>query len=313
MPVMIAKMLFAEQLKRYYGVRNIVPKEWFVKTNDQIQGPLSASQLKQLADTGKVTPTHLACQGAEGTPGEKWAQAAKVKVLFASSVAKEPDSNPSTPTGYPDPPNDEAHSATSIRESFDAFQQETRGANVELRAFLAEIENRLNGMDGLGVSSADNELQPETILSNWSVQIEKNPLDDSTVHNVTCPAGDGLNATGESPLIVLRQTGLNSGSGTEVLVVFGEFFSEDDLAVTVRIGNRKATKQRWGPLFDNTGTYHVGNQEKKRHFIRDIAQSGSLVIAARPYESNPITAVWDCTQLKKTVVANVPGLHWWFE
>ena len=175
MPVMIAKMLFAEQLKRYYGVRNIVPKEWFVKTNDQIQGPLSASQLKQLADTGKVTPTHLVCQGAEGTPGEKWAQAAKVKGLFASSVAKEPDSNPSTPTGYPDPPNDEAHSATSIRESFDVFQQETRGAIEELRASLAEIENRLNGMDGLGVSGADNELQPETILSNWSVQIEQSP------------------------------------------------------------------------------------------------------------------------------------------
>ncbi len=58
-------------------------QQWFVKGDGKNEGPFAAAQLKQLADTGRITPAHLVCQGTDGTPSEKWAQAAKVKGLFA--------------------------------------------------------------------------------------------------------------------------------------------------------------------------------------------------------------------------------------
>lgn len=62
---------------------------WFYSSNGQQHGPISAAQLKQLADSGHLMPDDFVCQ--EGS--EQWVVASKVKGLFAAPQTAQPISN----------------------------------------------------------------------------------------------------------------------------------------------------------------------------------------------------------------------------
>jgi hypothetical protein len=54
--------------------------QWYVKIADKTVGPLSSQQLKQLAQSSKITPATLLRKGSDGT----WVPARKVTGLFPS-------------------------------------------------------------------------------------------------------------------------------------------------------------------------------------------------------------------------------------
>lgn len=54
-------------------------KQWFVKVHDEVQGPFTSSQLKDMAERRAISPDSLVSLGS----GQKWSPARRVKGLFA--------------------------------------------------------------------------------------------------------------------------------------------------------------------------------------------------------------------------------------
>lgn len=59
-----------------------MPNEWFVDTGNQVHGPLSDQQLKQLANGGQVTPASRIRLGINGN----WTLASSVRGLFPPAM-----------------------------------------------------------------------------------------------------------------------------------------------------------------------------------------------------------------------------------
>jgi NAD-dependent dihydropyrimidine dehydrogenase PreA subunit len=68
---------------------------WFYARNGQQVGPLSSTQLRELAAAGTLTPADLVWR--EGTP--KWLAASKVKGLFPATPAEQPPAPPAPCSG----------------------------------------------------------------------------------------------------------------------------------------------------------------------------------------------------------------------
>jgi hypothetical protein len=70
--------------------------EWFYKAFGEVTGPLSASELKDLARSGFITPDVEVRKGAEGT----WVPASRVKGLFEEAAEPRPTLRPMQPGDY---------------------------------------------------------------------------------------------------------------------------------------------------------------------------------------------------------------------
>jgi hypothetical protein len=72
-----------------------VATEWFYSIDGEQVGPVSSSELKQLAASGEITPNDLVWR--EGMP--EWTPARKVKGLFANAPPPPPQNRPTTVSG----------------------------------------------------------------------------------------------------------------------------------------------------------------------------------------------------------------------
>ncbi len=75
-------------------------KEWVVRINNQSYGPYTGSQLKQLADQGKINPRTAVSK----LNSQQWFEAQKLKGLFTPSADNTPPpANPAPPPAAPSP------------------------------------------------------------------------------------------------------------------------------------------------------------------------------------------------------------------
>lgn len=283
---------------------------YFINRNGAIHGPFSTAQIEAGARNGKLSASDKIAPSRDGP----WA-ALKMNSLPDHDSSQRVDS-----------PAAAEQSIATLSSRLEEFRAEVMNVVAELRRSLTSLESQvatLGAPRALGNAVEQEAIaepwEASTSASNWTVVIDRNPMDDSVVFLVTSPADRGVNQFGDPPTIVLRQVGeegdkpkgLFSSSRVkiEVFIACGAYFSDDDLAVTVRIGSGKAVRQQWGSLTDNTGLYFLGDA---RSLIRDIAKAGVFTIEARPYQENPITAVFDCSQLARSVLANAPQLTSWF-
>ncbi len=108
------------------------PVEWFYAQGDKQQGPVSAGEIKSLADTGKLRPDDLVWR--EGM--EDWIPARKVKGLFESESAGPPPGQPA-----PAPPRGGAATAPppAFEKSPAAFERAREGRPRHLFDFVLEF------------------------------------------------------------------------------------------------------------------------------------------------------------------------------
>lgn len=287
--------------------------QYFINRSGTVHGPFAFQQVENGLLAGKLSMSDQVSTSQQGP----WSP------LRAETLAK------LAPTIGADHSTDSVLSLSALNHRLDELQEETRRAIAGLRD---EIHNlRSQKLASVPIQTEDTPFMSENVdmpppsveaeaaLGNWNIEIQKNPIDDSAVFVVSSEGQKGMNAFGQSPTLVLRQTGDESGkpkslfkasrAKVEVFVGWGAYFSEDDLVVSVRIGGNKALKQKWGPLTDNNGTYYLGDCKA---FIRELARGGTLAIEARPYQENPITAVWDCRNLVRSVLSKAPQLGSWF-
>ena len=75
--------------------------DWYTKIAEQVVGPLSADQLKVLADGGRLTPDDPVARSKEGP----WVSAARVKGLFeVAAIDDEPEASAPQPVAQQSPP-----------------------------------------------------------------------------------------------------------------------------------------------------------------------------------------------------------------
>lgn len=283
---------------------------YFIKRNGAVHGPFSITQIEAGIRNGKLSASDKVAQSRDGPWG----------ALTMDSL-----SDGDAGTGG-ESRNAAEQSLVTLNRRFEELRTEFMRIVTELRQSVASLESQLAALRApiaiegpAGHGSGDAPLADGANASNWVVEIDRNPMDDSVVFLVTSPAGRGVNQFGDPPTIVLRQVGEESDKPKgffsssrvqiEVFIAWGAYFSDDDLAVNVRVGSGRPVRQQWGPLTDNTGTYYLGDA---RSLIRDIAKAGALTVEARPYQENPIMAVFDCSGLSRAVVAKAPQLASWF-
>lgn len=74
-------------------------QQWFVNLNEQVNGPFSAVQLKQLAQSGQINEATLVCLGSEG----QWVPASQVKGLCDVAPPAAQASQPAATAAISDP------------------------------------------------------------------------------------------------------------------------------------------------------------------------------------------------------------------
>jgi hypothetical protein len=283
---------------------------YFISRNGAIHGPFSQAQIEAGVRNGKLSEFDKIAPSREGP----WT---------ALKLNSSPDHDSAESVQSPAVAEE---SLATLSSKFEKFRGEVLNIVGELRESLTSLESQFAAFGtphaiGNAVETAATE-QPQDdspSVSNWAVEIDRNPMDDSVVFLVTSPADRGVNQYGDPPTIVLRQVGdegdkpkgffSSSSVKIELFITWGAYFSDDDLTVTVRIGSGKPVRQQWGSLTDNTGTYFLGDA---RSLIREIAKAGVFTVEARPYQENPITAVFDCSRLARSVVGKAPQLASWF-
>lgn len=82
------------------------PVEWFYARNNQQLGPVSAAELKQLAERGDLKPEDLVWRSGMND----WTPASRVRGLFGDEVQ---------PAGSVEPPSKQADAGQAIRATFD--------------------------------------------------------------------------------------------------------------------------------------------------------------------------------------------------
>ncbi|MBP60398.1 MAG: hypothetical protein CMJ62_02625 [Planctomycetaceae bacterium] len=134
----------------------------------------------------------------------------------------------------------------------------------------------------------------------WIISIEVNPVDDTKTVTFATIAVSGVNGYNQSPTLLLRQ----SNTGQEAFVQWADFLG-DAASVLTRIGKGKAKTQNWHLSTDSQATFYPGNVKK---FIGSLLQIESLAVQVTPYNSNPITAVFNVSGLRSSVKKYAPEL-----
>lgn len=153
---------------------------------------------------------------------------------------------------------------------------------------LARLECFDNLSKGLGLSGPTKTNKPIKGKGKWDVSIEKNPIDDSKTIAVSIDASSGKSKWMKPVTLVLRCM----SKKTEVYISWGEFLGSDSISVLTRMGDSPAVTSEWNLSSDKTASFHPGDNVA---FINDLVKVKKFAAQVTPYDSNPITALFDVT------------------
>lgn len=163
--------------------------------------------------------------------------------------------------------------------------------------------NRLSCFDNLAkMAGLDGPQQVETDTSGvgkWHVERTKNPIDDSETVVLVLVADQGKSGFGQPVALYLRCQSSNFEfyiAWNDYLASDGEF-GEEWKNVIVRHGSGSAATEQWSTSTDQKATFAFGSH---RH-LQELMRNSSFVAQITPYNSSPITAVFDTTGLKEAV------------
>ena len=109
-------------LNRMPGGREwFVSEQWYFAKDGKQEGPIAAAELKQLASSGRLSPTDLVRKDGMTV----WAQASKVKGLFPAPVPPTPRPTASTPASSPSAPERKdgaIHTMKGVSEELAVFE-----------------------------------------------------------------------------------------------------------------------------------------------------------------------------------------------
>ncbi len=128
---------------------------------------------------------------------------------------------------------------------------------------------------------------------NWLIQTKDNPLDDTKTIFGAIRADQGTNSYGDKPVFVARC----KSDDITVFINWGEYLG-DDARITYRIGESESQSKNWSVSTDSKSTFIPRNEDD---FLKKLQNNDRFVAQVTPYNSNPITAVFNITGVNEVV------------
>lgn len=149
-------------------------------------------------------------------------------------------------------------------------------------------------------AASDNSSEPE---NKWYVTVDEDPMDDSKRIIFMLTADEGVNAFGESIVLVLRY---NAGK-TEIFINWDTYLGSEAF-VTIRVGKKDPETYKWPISTSSEATFYPRDGLL---LVRELLEADQFVARVTPYGDNPITAVFDVSGLKDAAKPYRETLGWW--
>jgi len=161
-------------------------------------------------------------------------------------------------------------------------------------AQCAQIDGELARLDCYDGLARELDLVPTTTVQSgageWRVSVVTNPIDDSRTITAILAAESGRSTFGDPVGLVVR---CRSGE-LNVYLNWSSYLGRE-ARVTSRVGSQEANTRRWSLSTDAQASFLPGNQVAVADWIRALASVDRFVAQVTPYNSSPITAVFDVT------------------
>jgi len=124
------------------------------------------------------------------------------------------------------------------------------------------------------------------------VNVETNPIDDSTTVTLILEADSGKSRYGGGVFFIARC----QSDKTSTFINWNDYLGSEARVLT-RIGDNKARTIEWGMSTDSKATFHPNGIS----FLKQILQSNKLVAQITPYNESPVTAIFDTSGLENAI------------
>lgn len=158
-------------------------------------------------------------------------------------------------------------------------------------ATCAAIENDLTRLACFDSVASSNSLAPRVEqkevkdAGQWIINTDVDPLNDENIHYAILPASEGESRYRKPISLTVRC----SKSNTELYINWNDFLGRE--AVTaLRVDKDKAATKSWSLSTDKQSAFYPGSPVK---ILKRIAESSTVVANVTPYNSSPVTAVFD--------------------
>jgi len=183
--------------------------------------------------------------------------------------------------------------------------------NVDLNSMKIELTDassitddmsRLAKYDEILIKYKLKELSENQTESNWDVSVDTDPIDDSKQIIFILKADSGESDYGNPTYLIIRY----SNNESNLFANWGDYLGSEAF-VTMRVGADKASTRKWSLSTDSKATFFPGNPIE---LIKKIMSTDKLVMQCTPYNSNPITAVFNVSGLKEEAEIYMDDLNW---
>ena len=127
---------------------------------------------------------------------------------------------------------------------------------------------------------------------DWLVDVDVNPIDDSTTVTLILEASEGSSSYGD-PIYILARC---MSGDTDVFISWDDYLGREANVLT-RVGDDQAVTQRWSMSTDQTATFHP----QPINFLKELMTSTQLVAQITPYNESPTTAIFKINGLSEAV------------
>ncbi len=165
-------------------------------------------------------------------------------------------------------------------------QSDELKASILRCATVDDSMSRLDCYDSLATKLSN---PTERLPGEWSVEIGRDPIDDSTTVVLALPGAEYrgellLRCKQKKPEVLLR--------------LRGQVVGANDPLVWTRFGEARAEKKRWSVTTDNKAVIFPGDTKV---FVRQLLSVDRVVIQMDHFVRGPITDVFDVHRLKDAI------------